>query len=289
MKLEMEWENASAREKRSRSLFAQHSIKVEEVAREVAAMRAVLGSRLDVQDFLESALRQFGAVRLGGISGRTGNFDLSATPVPVREAMGLDADETKLVFTFDPGVAEEDSACRLITRTHPIPAGLAAYVVDTALDPLLSSIAARAGAMITNSVQRRTTVLILRPRYHVRTQHGTVLHETLAEDCIAAAFAGSPAKPEWLAADAIESLLLARPAGNILPELARERLTTVVNALPELLSQIQPVIQKRAEEFTAANKRVRSAIRERGWKFEVEPLPNPDLLGLYVLLPATNA
>jgi superfamily II DNA or RNA helicase len=286
--LELEWDNASAREKRSRSLFAQHSIKVEEVAREVDAMRAVLGSRLDVQDFLESALRQFGAVRLGGITGRTGTFDLTATPVPVKEAMGLDADEKKLVFTFDPGIAEEGSACRLLTRTHPIPAGLAAYVVDTALDPLLTSIAARAGAMLTHSVQRRTTVLILRPRYHVRTQRNNVLHETLAEDCFAAAFAGSPANPEWLAPDAIETLLLARPAGNILPELARERLTTVVTALPELLAQIQPVILKRAAGFTAANQRVRSAIRERGWKFAVEPLPKPDLLGLYVLLPATT-
>ena len=28
------------------------------------------------------------------------------------------------------------------------------------------------------------------------------------------------------------------------------------------------------------------SIRDRGWKFEVEPLPKPDLWGLYVLLPA---
>ena len=81
--------------------------------------------------------------------------------------------------------------------------------------------------------------------------------------------------------------MLARPAGNILPELARERLTTVVNALPALLAQVQPVIQARADDFADANKRVRSAIRDRGWKFEVEPLAKPDLLGLYVLLPAT--
>ena len=286
--LELEWANATDREKRSRSLFAQHSIKVDEVAREVADMRAVLGSRVDVQDFLETALRQYGAVRVGGIPGRTGSFDLKATPVPVREAMGLSEEDQKLVFTFDPGVAEDDPACRFITRTHPIPAGLAAYVVDTALDPLMPSIASRAGAIITDKVQRRTTVLILRPRYHVRTKRGNETHETLAEDCFAAAFAGSPANPEWLSPDVIESLLLAQPAGNILPELARERLSTVVNALPELLAHLKPLIQKRADGFAEANKRVRSAIRDRGWKFEVEPLPKPDLLGLYVLLPAAN-
>ena len=235
-----------------------------------------------------SALVRFGAVRKGGITSRTGVFDLTATPVPVREAMGLSEEDTKLVFTFDPTLAEDDPACRLITRTHPIPAGLAAYVVDTALDPLIQSIAARAGAMITDRVERRTTVLILRPRYHVRTKRAHDTHETLAEDCFALAFAGSPSAPEWLLPPAIESLLLARPAGNILPELARERLAAVVNALPDLLARVQPIIQARADGFAEANKRVRSAIRDRGWKFEVEPLPTPDLLGLYVLLPATN-
>ena len=287
--LDMEWANTADREKRSRSLFAQHTIKVDEVAREVAAMRAVLGSRVDVVNFLESALGRYGAVRIGGIADLTGVFDLTAVPVPVREAMGLSEDDKKLVFTFDPGVAEDDSSCRLITRTHPIPAGLAAYVVDTALDPLIHSIAARAGTMITSQVQSRTTVLILRPRYHVRTKRGNGTHATLAEDCFAAAFVGSPADPKWLAPDAIESLLLARPAGNILPELARERLTTVVHALPDLLAQIQPVIQARADNFAEANRRVRSAIRDRGWKFEVEPLPKPDLLGVYVLLPASTS
>lgn len=288
MLLEMEWAKASEREKRSRSLFAQHAIRVDEVAREVAAMRAVLGTRLEIQEFLETALLQYGAVRRGGITGRTGVFDLTATPVPVREAMGLTGEEKKLVFTFDPAVSEDDPACRFITRTHPIPAGLAAYVVDTALDPLIPSIAARAGAMITGQVPRRTTVLILRPRYHVRTRRAQETHQTLAEDCFAVAFAGSPANPEWLAPDAVESLLLARPAGNILPELARERLTTVVNSLDALLARIQPVIQARADAFAEANRRVRSAIRDRGWKFEVEPLPRPDVLGLYILLPAAS-
>ncbi|MGO9203974.1 MAG: helicase-related protein [Limisphaerales bacterium] len=286
--LDLEWENASEREKRSRSLFAQHAIKVNEVAREIETMRSTLGSRLDVQDFLESALRAYGAVRTGGTAGRTGSYDLAATPVPVREAMGLPADTGKLVFTFDPGVAEEDPASRLLTRTHPVPAGLAAYVIDTALDPLLSSIAARAGALLTRSVDRRTTLLILRPRFRLRTKRGSTIHETLAEDCFAAAFAGSPSQPQWLAAEAVESLLLAQPAGNILPELARERLSAVADAVPNLLRHLKPVIQSRADGFAEANRRVRSAIRDRGWSFEVQPLTHPDLLGLYVLLPAAG-
>lgn len=285
--LAREWINASEREKKSRSLFAQHTIKVEEVAREVEAMRATLGSRLDVQDFFEAALTRYGAVRLGGVHGRTGRYDLSAVPIPVCEAMGLAAETKQLAYSFDPSIAEGEGNCRFLTRTHPVPSGLAAYVVDTALDPLLDSIAARAGAMITRAVERRTTVLVLRPRYRLLTHRGKeAAHETLAEDCFTAAFAGSPSAPEWLDAVALDGLLLAQPAGNILPELARERLRSVVDALPDLVAQLEPLIVTRAAGFAEANRRVRSAIRERGWRFEVNPLPRPDILGLYVLLPA---
>jgi superfamily II DNA or RNA helicase len=285
--LAREWVNASEREKKSRSLFTQNTIKVEDVAREVEAMRATLGSRLDVQDFLEASLARYGAVRLGGIHGRTGRYDLAAVPVPVREAMSLSADTKLLTYSFDPAFSEGDGLCRFLTRTHPIPAGLAAYVVDTALDPLLDAIAARAGAMITRAVERRTTVLILRPRYLLLTRRGKdTTHETLAEDCFTAAFAGSPSAPEWLNAAALDGLLLAQPAGNILPELARERLRTVVDALPALVEQLEPLIAARAVGFAEANRRVRTAIKDKGWSFEVKPLPRPDILGLYVLLPA---
>ena len=253
-------------------------------------MRATLGSLLDVQDFLEASLARYGAVRYGGIHGRTGRYDLSAVPVPVREAMSLTASTKGLSYSFDPAFSEGDGGCRFLTRTHPIPAGLAAYVVDTALDPLLDAIAARAGAMITRAVERRTTVLILRPRYRLLTRRGKdITHETLAEDCFTAAFAGSPSAPEWLDAAALDGLLLAQPAGNILPELARERLRTVVDALPALVEQLEPLIAARAVGFAEANRRVRTAIKDKGWSFEVKPLPRPDILGLYVLLPAAPA
>jgi len=45
------------------------------------------------------------------------------------------------------------------------------------------------------------------------------------------------------------------------------------------------MIADRAASFAEANRRVRTAIKEKGWSFEVNPLPRPDILGLYILLP----
>ena len=53
-----EWEAAAEREKRSRTLFAQQTIKAEEVVRELEAVRAAIGSGVDVARFVRDALRR---------------------------------------------------------------------------------------------------------------------------------------------------------------------------------------------------------------------------------------
>ena len=58
------------------------------------------------------------------------------------------------------------------SRTHPLVEGLAAYVADTALDPLGESLAARCGAMRTDAVATRTTLLLVRIRFDVVTRRG---------------------------------------------------------------------------------------------------------------------
>ena len=56
-----EWDAAADREKRSQSIFAQQTIDVSEVARELDATRAAIGSETDVARFVGTALRAAGA------------------------------------------------------------------------------------------------------------------------------------------------------------------------------------------------------------------------------------
>ncbi len=57
-----QWEAASDREKRSRTMFAQETIKVEEVMQELQAIRSAIGSSVDVADFVKGAVGSFGGV-----------------------------------------------------------------------------------------------------------------------------------------------------------------------------------------------------------------------------------
>jgi hypothetical protein len=103
------------------------------------------------------------AVRLhGGVVSPNGAvaFDLSETPKPLRETLGA----TRFKGRFELPVREGEL---YLSRTHPLVEKLATYVVDTSLDSLLEGVAKRAGVMRTHAVTTRTTLLLVRFRYHL--------------------------------------------------------------------------------------------------------------------------
>jgi hypothetical protein len=80
-----QWDAATEREKRSRTMFAQETIKVDDVARELAAVRTAIGSSVDVAAFTTEALRAHGAVISENGAVRC---NLVETPRALREAIG---------------------------------------------------------------------------------------------------------------------------------------------------------------------------------------------------------
>ena len=84
LELDLQWENAADREKRSRTMFAQQTIKVDEVAAELNAARTAVGSGIDVAAFMKDAARMYHGVvsENGAVS-----FDLTESPRGLREVI----------------------------------------------------------------------------------------------------------------------------------------------------------------------------------------------------------
>ncbi len=283
-----EWEATSEREKRSRTMFAQEGIKVDEVAEELAAVRSAIGSGVDVAAFMETALAAQGA-SVSHISQQGADalqFDLSETPQGVRDATGNTASAAaRFKARFELPVQE---GTLYLSRTHPLVEGLAGYVMDVALDPLLSkgSAACRCGVIRTSRVLRRTTLLLVRLRFHIVAQHGAEEQQLLAEDCQVLAFAGPAQNAEWLSdSQAIEGLLQAPSEGNIYPEQAEEFLRKVLDQFELLRPHLEQVARERGEELLNAHRRVRAAAQIRGVRYRVEPQLPVDVLGVYMYLP----
>jgi hypothetical protein len=276
-----EWQNAADREKKSRSLFAQHTIKPDEVAREVAQIQAAIGSATDVENFVIGSSKAFRGV-VGGRNGRF-EFDLSESPRAVRESIG---NTTKFAARFDPTVGDDEL---YLSRTHPITEGLATYVMDSALDEASAGDgpvpAARCGVIRTKAVATRTTILLLRLRYHIITMRGDEVSPLLAEDTQLVGFRSAPSTAQWLSRDEAESLLLAKPDDNVTDDVARNFIQRVIDEFDHLRPRLDEIAEAHGKELLNAHQRVRTAARRTGVKYSIEPQLPPDVLGLYVYLP----
>lgn len=289
-KVHDEWQNAADREARSRTMFAQETIKFSEVAQEVEAVRSAIGSGVDVETFSRAALRQYKASITEAGAGTRIHIEVNLQDVPrsVRETFPSIGNGTKFDARFQLPVQRGEL---YLHRTHPLVEALATGILDASLDSKTEGGAARCGTTRTRRVERRTTLLLVRLRFHIETQirHGqsTETRQLLAEDSQVLAFAGSPQNAEWLSREQAEALLEVVPDENIVPEVQREAIQRILDGASLLSPHIESAARRRAEELLEAHSRVRSAARLRGITQRIEPQLPPDILGLYVFLPAT--
>jgi len=271
------WENATAREKRSRTVFAQETIKVDEVAGEMTAVQQALGSGVDLKEFVVSALKNHDA---SVSDGDVIDIDMSSSPKALLDMVGDNYIRFKAKFSMP--VADD---VRYLTRTCPFVENLASYILNSALDPLIGGKARRCGVVRSKSVNTRTTLLLLRLRFHIITRKQDEETRLLAEDCHLMAFTGSPQNAVWLDEQTAESLLRTSPDENVEGYKAVDFLSKVIDNMEFITPHIEESLEKRGEELLDAHRRVRTASRLTGITHRVEPQLPPDILGIYVFLP----
>lgn len=287
--LHTEWESAAAKERQSRTKFAQVGIKPDEVARELAEIRASLGSTGEIEHFVREALDALGSSMTDQ---EFGFAAITATLPP------------GLSDTLPPGHAQPLQ----FHRTMPVPrrqahldrtdqsvGAIARYVLDAALDRKLEwptpDRPGRCGVVRTDAVHRRTTLLLARFRMHLTLPARDGKKPLVAEEARVLAFRGKPQTPDWLSQDEVEALLTATPSGNVAPDLARDDLDRVLSG--DLLVRLAPALDAEAdamaERLRESHARVRAASRQSGIsKITVVANKPADLLGVYVYLPAVN-
>jgi superfamily II DNA or RNA helicase len=287
--LHIEWESAAAKERQSRTKFAQVGIKPDEVARELAEVRASLGSTGEIEYFVREALDALGS----SMTDQEYGFAAITATLPAG-----------LSDTLPPGHAQPLQFHRSmpvprrqahLDRTDQSVGAIARYVLDAALDRKLEwptpDRPGRCGVLRTDAVQRRTTLLLVRFRMHLTLPARDGKKPLVAEEAQVLAFRGKAEAPDWLSQDEVEALLTATPSGNVAPDLARDDLDRVLNG--DLLVRLAPALDAEAdamaERLRESHARVREASRQSGIsKITVVANKPADLLGIYVYLPAVN-
>jgi len=216
-------------------------------------------------------------------------IQLKEVPAALRDAIRDHRDREELKVRFELPVGE---GVLHLHRTHPIVEGLAGYVLDTALDPVLAdaAVARRSGVIRTRDVATRTTIILLRLRFHLLTTvKGGGERTLLAEDCRLAAFRGSSANPDWLTEADAEKLLAASPSANVSADQGRHFLAPSLADLPALTPAFDKIAHDEAALILAAHERVREALKTKGVRHRVEPKLPVDVLGVYIYLPENTA
>ena len=279
--LHREWENARDKEKASRSRYAQNALKPELVAAEMNAVRQALGSPADVELFFRQAMAIANVpIKPAPMRAIEVCVHEKETPRALRQAL---QQETKFAGRFDLPLQDGEI---YLGRTSPAVEGLAGWVLDQALDPAArdaAPVAARCGIVRTRRVDVRTTLVVVRFRYHLKPRVSEDL-TLLCEEIVPLAFHGSAQSPQWIEGEQAEALLSARPDANINSSLVDQQLPLLLGGLPDFQIALGQIASHRAVLQLKAHDRVREASRAKA-KVQIEPVLPVDILGAYLLLP----
>lgn len=284
-RLDLAWRSAAEAERTSRTKYAQGSIHPDEVAGEVAQVRAALGSHGAIRPFVEDTLRALGSTLTSRPDGFTATT--ASLVAGVRDALPPGHAEP-LPFHHQLPAPRRHA---VLTRTDPAVAALAGYVLDTALDAKTDAglrPAHRAGILRTGAVAARTTMLLVRYRFHLDVPSREGTRALVAEDAELVAFRGTPEDPAWLDADEVAHLVHARPEGNIPADQATDMVARALEKVALLTDHLDARADARADELLESHRRVRAGAGAARAGLRVRAQKPVDVLGVYLYLPTVS-
>jgi superfamily II DNA or RNA helicase len=279
--IEQEWMDAANRESKRRSIFAQGTIHVDEVKHEVAEVREALGSPQRVADFLESTIQFY-----GGHPERDGNH-LTFTSAPLDSNLKAVQDwKAEVKYAIVDDLSPVQQGFERIVRTSPVVERLANQVMGSSLDHVGQGYGRRLSVTRTDSVEKRTNLLLARARFSLTTTYRQKQTTVLVEELITLGFHGELDNPQWMTQEEVSPLWDAQATGNIQLGQAETLLKPLLSrihegVLDDPLREEAERIKRRVEE---SHLRVRAVLSEKG-SLEVHLHEPMDILSLSVLLP----
>ncbi len=275
-------------QKTSRTFYSHSKVTVDDVKKELDAMKQSLGSQEDVERFILTLIE-----RTRGHYVKKDNYIEAQIPdLQLKNRLGsLNKKDYSFKLSFDPNcLAEID---KLVLRTSPEVEDIARTVLETSLDGLIKNhplkVAARAGVMRTKVVSKRTSVLLGRFRYLLREEKEE--ESSLVEEILPILFEGSPtdfSQDQITMGESAELILSkAQPDANVTVAERDRFLKPILEAASHLCNELSLwQKEKRMIDILETHRRVRTQGTIR--RVRVECVGVPDVLGVYVFLPVVN-
>ncbi|AKQ68204.1 Superfamily II DNA/RNA helicase, SNF2 family [Myxococcus hansupus] len=282
------WATAEEKAKANRTIFAQRRLRPEDVLPEWNKSLAAIGGRDAVKRFTDRALTRFGA----GLEDMRHGFKAPTASLPEEVRERLDAEGLTGTLRIDFRYPAPPP-CRAVQRSHPLVAVLAETLLERSLnsvaDPNSPSVLGRVGCWVSDAVTKRTTLALLRLRHQLVIRRGRRDSTLLVEEATGLAWAGQSG--QLLRGSEVMALLNAPPLADVPPHVREREAAKALALLGERANELEAFAKERANALLDDHLRVRAAAyhdekaETRARSAQVEALPRPDVIGVFVLLP----
>lgn len=269
-----DWDRNAEREKESRSRFAQHSIKPEEVSKELEETDVILGNPETVKEFIVTSAKRLG----GSVSVRNDGLTINPNGFPtlLREKIKLD---DKIDIAFDFPIPEKHIE---VGRNHPITSSLAEYILESSFEVDNNTHIYRSSAIRTDKVEKITSIYMLRVRYLIESSETKT--SLLAEELVSFGYYGDINNPVIISDDEANKILAEIKASEGFDsDYAKELIADALKSYDKLDRHLISIIDSRKEVLHTAHTRLRKITKEH--KVEVKPQFPVDVLAVLILVP----
>lgn len=268
-------DEAAAREKASRSIFAQNAIKAQDIEQDLREVDEAIGDPKAVEEFVTSVLNNLFGVQVTK-DAKGYRIVMGNMPAQLRDLLPV-GDPVKVTFQ-----SPTPEGYHYLGRNHRFVEQLCQIVMANTL-ARMDRRAARAAVIRTQQVVTKTTLLLFRCRNVIEQSKGG--HQIVAEEMLLWGWRGTPQQKEYLEHSEAKALLAeARASSDLSPQARVSFLENELNLLEQLKSEFDTVAEQQAKRLVDAHERF-SALMDKQRFQVVYPVLPMDLLGIYILLP----
>lgn len=269
------YERAAERDKKTHSIFAQHSIKVNEIEEDLKQVDNAIGDPLTVKEFVMRAMGELGAQLVKAGKG----YLLYTTNLNSIFKSFFDfKDQVKISFE-----SPTPQGFQYIGRNHPFVEYLCQHLLSNAISRNEEKIVARGSVITTDKVDTKTTIMELRVRLIIADS--VRKNELIAEEMFLFGYAGSSDDNNFIEFDKCNKLIKeAVPLEDLSQERQKITLRNELDNIKNLDSHLRDLVKERSTQLIEAHERYRKLLKGNQYNI-VEPVLPPDILGVYILIP----
>ncbi len=277
-KIDIEWQNALEKAKRTATTFAQNTLRPEEVFPEWELQSVQLGSEEELKNFLLAACHHVGA----DLQEESGHYLLDCKLFPEAIASqwaqsGLRG-KLKLSFSHRPEYIH-------IQRSHPIITTLAEHLSEGAIERSAGALPRSSVTLISiEKLTQPTQILFLRLRHQLQFSYAQKQRHIMAEEALMLIQEGT-APYRVLTAAEWEEYKQLPPSGNINEKRGSELVGKALERFQSQGEQLSLIANQRANQLLEDHLRVREASRIDAGSVHIESFLPMDLVALSILQP----